>query len=94
MSRRSDLGGGVSLDASRVIERPLLRFGTSFARRRVSGVERAVAASRKSSHVVRVRIFDLRGARAFGCCQSASLVSSVRGAASLRRAAAEGCGEH
>ena len=44
MSRLKDFGGGVSLDASRVIERPLLRFGTSFARRRVSGVACAVAA--------------------------------------------------
>ena len=60
LSRRSDLGGGVSLDASRVIERLLLRFGTSFARRRVRGVARAVAASRKSGHVVRVRIFVMR----------------------------------
>ena len=60
MSRRSDFGGGVSLDASRVIERPLLRFGTSFARRRVNGVACAVAASRMSSPVVRVRIFVMR----------------------------------
>ena len=56
MSLLRDFGGRVSLDASRVIERPLLRFGTSFARSRVSGVECAVAA-RSSNAARRVRIF-------------------------------------
>ena len=78
MSRRSDLGGGVSLDASRVIERPLLRFGTSFARRRVSGVARAVAA--RSSNA-RVRML------AAACL--VELVLQLR----VHRAIAVGCGD-
>ena len=51
MSRRSDLGDGPSV-ASRAIDCLVLRFGTSFARRRVSGVARTVAA--RSSNAPRM----------------------------------------
>ena len=64
LSRRSDLGDGPSV-ASRAID--CLGFGTSFARRRVSGVATAVAA-RSSNAARRARIFALRIACALRAC--------------------------